>query len=511
MFRRLLIANRGEIARRVIRTCRALEIESVAVYSDIDGTEPHVTEADHAEAIGPAPASESYLQIGRVIDAARRSGAEAIHPGYGFLSENAEFADACRHAGITFIGPSPDVIARAGSKIDVRRLAESAGIAVVPGSTPADQTREGLRRAIDNVGFPALIKASACGGGKGMRIVRDAAGINDAVNAARREALAAFGDGTLYVERRLEHPRHIEIQVVGDQHGNLIHLFERECSVQRRYQKVVEETPSPAVSDATRERLTTAATAVAAAAGYDNVGTVEFLLEGQGDTAQFYFLEMNTRLQVEHAITEVCTGVDLVRGQLEVAAGQPLPWSQDGLASRGHAIECRLYAEDPRQDFLPQAGSIALYREPAGPGLRIDSGVREGSAVPVHYDPLLAKVIASGETRDFAVRRAADALRRYVVLGVTTNLLLLRRILDHPRFRQSRVDTGLLDQEIDTMLGPITGPPVVAAAAAAAASLADAPKGAEQSPGPPLDGLLDPWTTLTDWRLATQSHRAGDE
>ena len=357
MFRRLLIANRGEIARRVIRTCRALEIESVAVYSDIDATEPHVTEADRAEAIGPAPALESYLQIGRVVDAARRSGAEAVHPGYGFLSENAEFADACRHAGITFVGPSPDVIARAGSKIDVRRLAESVGVPVFPGGAPADQTTEGLRRAIVQVGFPALIKASAGGGGKGMRTVPDADAIDDAVTAARREAVAAFGDGTLYVERHLENPRHIEVQVVGDQHGHLVHLFERECSVQRRYQKVVEETPSPAVSDAMRAQLTTAATTVAAAAGYNNVGTVEFLLEGQGETARFYFLEMNTRLQVEHAITEVCTGVDLVRGQLEVAAGQPLPWSQSALASRGHAIECRLYAEDPQRDFLPQAGA----------------------------------------------------------------------------------------------------------------------------------------------------------
>ena len=511
MFRRLLIANRGEIACRVIRACRVLGIESVAVYSEVDATEPHVTEADHAEAIGPALATESYLQIGRVIDAARRSGAEAIHPGYGFLSENAEFADACRHVGITFIGPSPDVIAQTGSKIGVRRLAESAGVPLVPGSTPPDQTNEGLRQAIGAVGFPTLVKPSAGGGGKGMHVIRNADEVTDAINAARREAIAAFGDGTLYVERRLEHPRHVEVQVVGDHHGHLIHLFERECSVQRRYQKVVEETPSPAVSDATRARLTTAATTVAAAAGYDNVGTVEFLLEGEGDTARFYFLEMNTRLQVEHAITEVCTGVDLVGGQIKVAAGQPLPWSQDELTSRGHAIECRLYAEDPRKDFLPQAGSIARYHEPAGPGLRIDSGVREGSVIPVHYDPLLAKVIAFAETRELAARRAADALRRYVVLGVTTNLLLLQRILVHPRFRQGRVDTGLLDQEVDTMLGPISGVPAVAAAAAAAASLVNPPTPASQPPGSPGDATSGPWTTLTDWRLATQTYSTRDE
>ena len=506
MFRRLLIANHGEIARRVIRTCRALEIESVAVYSDIDATEPHVTEADRAEAIGPAPALESYLQIGRVVDAARRSGAEAVHPGYGFLFENAEFADACRHAGITFVGPSPDVIARAASKIDVRRLAESVGVPVVPGGAPADQTTEGLRRAIVQVGFPALIKASAGGGGKGMRTVPDADAIDDAVTAARREAVAAFGDGTLYVERHLENPRHIEVLVVGDQHGHLVHLFERECSVQRRYQKVVEETPSPAVSDAMRAQLTT----VAAAAGYNNVGTVEFLLEGQGETARFYFLEMNTRLQVEHAITEVCTGVDLVRGQLEVAAGQPLPWSQSALASRGHAIECRLYAEDPQRDFLPQAGSIALYREPAGPGLRIDSGVQEGSAVPVHYDPLLAKVIASAETRDLAIRRAADALRRYVVLGVTTNLLLLQQVLRHPQFRQGHVDTGFLDRDIDTMFGPVEDAPAVAAAAAAI-SLVSRPTAGRRPQATPSDDVSDPWTMLTGWRLATERPRASGE
>ena len=507
MFRRLLIANRGEIARRVIRTCRAMKIESVAVYSDIDENEPHVTEADYAEPIGPAPARESYLRIGQVVDAARRCGADAIHPGYGFLSENAEFADACRHAGLTFVGPSADVIARAGSKIDIRRLADSVGVPVVPGGTPADQTTEGLRRAIVQVGFPALIKASAGGGGKGMRTVPDTDAIDDAVAAARREAVAAFGDGTLYVERHLENPRHIEVQVVGDRHGHLVHLFERECSVQRRYQKVVEETPSPAVSDTMRTQLTTAATTVAAAAGYDNVGTVEFLLESQGESARFYFLEMNTRLQVEHAITEVCTGVDLVRGQLEVAAGQPLPWSQSALASRGHAIECRLYAEDPQCDFLPQAGSIALYREPAGPGLRIDSGVEEGSAVPVHYDPLLAKVIASAETRDLAIGRAADALRRYVVLGVTTNLLLLRQVLDHPRFRQGRVDTGLLDRDIDTMLGPVDGAPAIAAAAAAAVSLVSRPTGGRRSEETPSVAASDPWTTLAGWRLGADRDR----
>ena len=511
MFGRLLIANRGEIARRVIRTCRAMDIESVAVYSEVDATEPHATEADRAEALGPAPARESYLDIGRVIDAARRSGADAIHPGYGFLSENAEFADACRQVGIVFVGPSADVIARTGSKIDARALAESAGVPVVPGGTPHDQTNEGLHRALQAVGFPALVKASAGGGGKGMRLVPSVLEADDAVDAARREALAAFGDGTLYVERHLQHPRHIEVQVVGDHHETIIHLFERECSLQRRYQKVIEESPSPAVSEATRQRLTTAATQVARAAGYNNVGTVEFLLEGDGDgagagdEASFYFLEMNTRLQVEHAVTEACTGVDLVRGQLEIAAGHRLPWSQDSVASRGHAIECRLYAEDPRQDFLPQAGNVLLYREPTGPGLRIDSGVREGSTLPVHYDPLIAKVIASAETRDLAIRRAADALRRFVVLGMTTNLQLLGRILEHPQFQDGRVDTGLLDRDLHTMLSPTKGAPLIAAAAAAAAAMHGRNEKTPASlltAASRLEDVADPWTTLTDWRLA---------
>ena len=504
MFRRLLIANRGEIAVRVIRTCRELGIESVAVYSDVDKTEPHVTEADRAEAIGAAPPSESYLAIGHVIDAARRSGAEAIHPGYGFLAENPEFADACFDAGISFVGPSSHVIARAGSKIEARRLAESTGVPVVPGHTPEDQTDEGLRRTVLEVGFPALLKASAGGGGKGMRVVQNVDAVDEAIAEARREAVAAFGDGTIYVERHLERPRHVEVQVVGDSHGNVVHVWERECSVQRRYQKVIEESPSPALSAGTRDRLTAAATQVARAAGYDNVGTVEFLVDGDGDDGRFYFLEMNTRLQVEHAVTELCTGIDLVRAQLEIAARGLIPWAQEALVSRGHAIECRLYAEDPGNDCLPQAGEIALYREPNGPGLRIDSGVREGSTVSVHYDPLLAKVIAHGETRDLARRRAADALRRYAVLGLTTNHLLLRRVLEHPRFAEGRIDTSLLVDHADILLAPVTGSAPVAAVAAAVELL-----GAGGVPGhrTGADPTADPWTTLSDWRISGKGRR----
>ena len=502
MFHRVLIANRGEIALRIIRTCRELGMASVAVFSEVDAAEPHVTAADQAEPIGPATPRQSYLAVDRIIDAARRSGAEAVHPGYGFLSENPELAAACRDAGIAFVGPSADVIARAGSKIEARRLAAEAGVPVVPGGTPDDQTDAGLRRAVHRVGFPALLKAAAGGGGKGIRLVNDATELDAAIGAARREALAAFGDGTVYVERRLERPRHVEVQVAGDQRGGLVHLFERECSVQRRYQKVVEESPSPAVTPTIRERLTAAAVAVAATAGYDNVGTVEFLLDGEGDDARFYFLEMNTRLQVEHAVTELCTGVDLVRGQLLIAAGQPVPWAQPMLTSRGHAIECRVYAEDPSHDYLPQAGRIALYREPSSPGLRIDTAAWEGGTVPVQYDPLIAKVVTHAETRDLARRRALDALRRYAILGLPTNLLLLQRVLDHPRFVDGRIDTGFLADEHDALVAPVADIPLIAALAAAAALHQGAGVAVSPSTGP-RERVPDPWTSLTDWRLTS--------
>ena len=501
MFRRLLIANRGEIALRIIRTCRELGVESVAVYSDVDATALHVTAADHAEPIGPAPPATSYLSGSRIIDAARRSGADAIHPGYGFLAESPEFADACRQAALRFVGPAPEVLARTGSKVEVRRLADSIGIPVVPGREPPDQTAEGLRAAVEQVGFPALLKPSAGGGGKGIRVVRETGEVEGAIRSTRREAIAVFGDGTIYVERHLKRPRHVEVQVAGDRQGHLIHLFERECSIQRRYQKVIEESPSPAISEATREQLTTAATAIARAAGYDNIGTVEFLIEGTGETARFYFIEMNTRLQVEHPVTELTAGVDLVRGQLEIAAGGPVPWTQSALRPRGHAIECRVYAEDPENDFLPQAGHVLLYREPGGPGLRIDTGVREGSSVPVHYDPLLAKVIAYGESREWARRRAADALRRYAVLGLRTNLLLLQRVLNHPRFVAGQVDTGFLQDERDTLLAGCSGTALVAALAAAAAGHIHPTDIDEQPGGYHAAGASDPWRELTDWRL----------
>jgi len=443
VIRRLLVANRGEIALRIVRACRELGIESVAVYSDADAQAPHVGAADRAVAIGAPPASESYLSIAKIIDAARASGADAIHPGYGFLSEQPHFASACADAGIVFVGPPAAVLARMGSKIEARRVAVEAGVPIVPGETPADQSNAGIAAAVDRVGVPALIKASAGGGGRGMRIVREAADAPASIDAARREAAAAFGDGTLYVERLISGAHHVEIQVLADHHGGVLHLFERDCSVQRRHQKVIEESPSPVLTGALRERMTAAAVAVAKTAGYRNAGTLEFLV---GDH-EFYFLEMNTRLQVEHPVTEQVTGLDLVRAQLLVAAGEPLPWRQSDVSQRGHAIEARVYAEDPAHGFLPQAGPLLLYREPRRPGVRIDSGVREGGAVSVYYDALVAKVIAAAETRDLAIRRLVAALRDFPILGVRTNVPYLLAILEHPQFASGTMDTGFLDRE----------------------------------------------------------------
>ena len=447
VIKRLLIANRGEIALRIIRACRELHVETVAVFSDADAKAPHVAAADRAVALGPAEASASYLSIPKLVAAAQAQRADAVHPGYGFLSENAAFAAACEQAGLIFVGPPSDVIARMGSKIEARRLMTSAGVPVVPGETPDDQSDRGLEKALARVGLPAVVKASAGGGGKGMREVRDWSEALEAIQSARREATAAFGDGTLYVERLIDRPRHVEVQIFADHHGTVTHLFERECSMQRRHQKVIEESPSPALTPALRARMTEAAVAAARAAGYRNAGTIEFLLEGRGDAATFYFLEMNTRLQVEHAVTEAVVGVDLVRAQLLVASGDPLPWPDGSLIQRGHAIEARIYAEDPARDFLPQAGRLLLYREPRLPGVRVDAGVAEGGEVPVHYDPMLAKVIALGENRDVAIARLVAALRDYPILGVRTNIPFLISVLEHRQFRAGEVDTGFLDRE----------------------------------------------------------------
>jgi 3-methylcrotonyl-CoA carboxylase alpha subunit len=443
MIRRLLVANRGEIALRIIRACSEMGIESVAVYSAADAKAPHVAAADRAVAIGPAPARESYLSVPKLLDAARSSGADAIHPGYGFLSENAAFAGACTAAGLTFVGPPADVIAQMGSKINARRLVSAAGVPVVPGETPDDQSDRGIRQAIERIGLPALIKASAGGGGKGMRHVHDAGEIDESIQSARREAAAAFGDGALYVERLVAHPRHVEVQIFADDHGGVMHLFERDCSTQRRHQKVIEESPSPSLTPALRARMTDAAVAAARAAGYRNAGTIEFLVDGDA----FYFLEMNTRLQVEHPVTEQVTGVDLVRAQILVANGEPLPWTLTAVSQRGHAIEARIYAEDPAQGFMPQAGTLTRYREPRRPGIRVDSGVVEGSEVSVYYDPMIAKVIATAETRVLAIARLSAALREFEIGGVSTNRAFLIAILESKAFHDGAIDTAFLDRE----------------------------------------------------------------
>jgi len=499
VIKRLLIANRGEIAVRIVHACRELGIESVAVYSAADVAAPHVTLADRAVPIGPAPAASSYLSIPQILAAVRASGADAVHPGYGFLSENAAFAEACEAAGIVFVGPPARVIGLMGSKIEARQLMRSAGIAVVPGETPDDQSDEGIRRAIDRVELPVLIKASAGGGGKGMRRVNDPAEIADAVRSARREAIGAFGDGTLYVERLISRPRHIEVQILADNAGHVVHLFERECSVQRRHQKIIEESPSTAVSPSLRRRITDAAVEAARACDYRNAGTIEFLvdLSAGRDRERFYFLEMNTRLQVEHPVTEQVTGIDLVGAQLRIASGRSLNWTADEISTRGHAIEARIYAEDPDQSFLPQAGRILLYREPRIPGVRIDSGIAEGNVVSVHYDPMLAKVIASAETRDEAITRLACALREYPVLGIRTNIAFLLRILEHPRFRAGEVDTSFLDGEGAslTQAEQLDIPPAVRAALDSFEQEHSAPA----RTGVP-DLARDPWKSLHEWR-----------
>ena len=494
--RRVLIANRGEIAIRIARACREARIETVAVYSEADGDSPHVRAADWSVAIGAAASSQSYLSIPNVLAAARQTSCDAVHPGYGFLSENAGFARACAEAGLVFIGPPADVIERMGSKVAARELMIAAGVPVVPGETPDTQTDAGILAAVERVGLPALVKASAGGGGKGMRVVSDAASAAALIGAARREAASAFGDGTLYVERLIVRPRHVEVQVLGDAQGQIVHLFERECSIQRRHQKVIEESPSAALTPRLREAMGHAAIAAARAARYVNAGTIEFLLEGDGDSARFYFLEMNTRLQVEHPVTEAVTGVDLVRAQLAVAAGRKLPWTQADLTQRGHAIECRVYAEDPANGFLPQAGRLVMYREPKGPGVRIDSGVVEGTHVSVNYDPLLAKVIAYAESRPAAIARMTSALRSFPILGIRTNLPFLIRVLEHPAFSDAKLHTGFIDEHADTLLDT-PGTPAEAFAAAALASTS--PSAASTAEAGGKSRRWDPWDAIAGW------------
>ncbi|MBN9799041.1 acetyl/propionyl-CoA carboxylase subunit alpha [Pseudonocardia sp. UM4_GMWB1] len=449
---KLLVANRGEIAERIIRSARALDIVTVAVHSDPDTDALFVEAADEAVRLPGAAPSETYLRADLIIEAALLTGADAIHPGYGFLSENAGFARACAAAGITFVGPPVEAIEAMGSKIAAKELMEKAGVPVLPGATIDDAggaDAAAVSALADGIGYPLLVKAAFGGGGRGMRIVRSASEVVDAVTGARREAASAFGDGTVFLERFVEDPRHVEVQIFGDTHGTVVHLFERECSIQRRYQKIVEEAPSPAVDDALRTRLGDAAVAAGAAIGYTGAGTVEFVMAQDGE---FFFLEVNTRLQVEHPVTEEITGLDLVALQIAVAEGEPLPVEVTGATITGHAIEARLYAEDPSRDYLPGSGTLHRFSVPALPGVRVDTGVRDGSVVGTHYDPMLAKVIAHGRTRTEAARKLARALSEAEIHGPVTNRDLLVAVLREPEFLAGRTDTGYLTRHQPTAL-----------------------------------------------------------
>ncbi len=443
MFKKILIANRGEIAVRIIRACRELGISSVAVYSERDRAALHVRHADEAYPIGPALAAESYLNIARILETAKLSGAEAIHPGYGFLAENAKFARACADAGIKFIGPSPEAMERLGSKTRARQHLEKAGVPVVPGSSRGLTSKEQAEEVAAKIGYPVMLKAAAGGGGMGMRLVEEPGQVKSALEAAQSEALRAFGDGEVYLEKAVINPRHIEMQVLADEHGHTVYLGERECSLQRRHQKVLEEAPSPLLDSDLRRRMGEVAVRVARSGGYSNAGTVEFLVD---QDRNFYFLEMNTRLQVEHPVTELVAGLDLVHLQILIAAHKKLPFGQDEVQLRGHAIECRIYAEDPENNYFPSPGKITLLVTPSGPGIRHDSGIYEDWTVPSDYDPLLAKLIGYGADRAQAVARLERALDEYFVGGIKTNLSLFRRILEDADFRRAKIDTGYLDR-----------------------------------------------------------------
>jgi len=479
--RKLLVANRGEIARRIQRTARAMGIDTVAVFSDADADAPFVREADEAVRLGPAPAAESYLNVDAILRAAARTGADAIHPGYGFLAENADFAAAVEAAGVIFVGPTPDAIRAMGSKREAKRIAADAGVPVIPGDDGADQDPAALAARAREVGFPVLLKASAGGGGKGMQVVRDETGLADAIASARRVAESAFGDGTLLVERYLERPRHVEIQILGDAHGNVVHLHERECSIQRRHQKILEESPSPGLDEGTRRAMGDAAVRLAQAIGYRSAGTVEMILDATG---AFYFLEVNTRLQVEHPVTEAVTGIDLVREQLRIAEGEALGYGQDDVRPRGAALEARLYAEDPAAGYLPQAGRVVDFHLPGDvPGLRVDGGVEAGSEVSVHYDPMLAKLVTHGATRAEATRTMARALRRLSVHGVATNRALLVAILEHPAYLAGDLHTHFLDEHVPDPAAGSGADPAWGAVLATVALLGDEPGGHPWLPG----------------------------
>ncbi len=467
MFSKVLIANRGEIAVRVQQTLHAMGISTVAVYSDPDAAAPHVAIADEAYPLHGSTAQETYLDIEKLLDAARKSKAEAVHPGYGFLSENPKFARACRDAGIVFIGPSPESMELLGDKVRSKELAKKAGVPVTPSSPISNGVAAELEPFLKEAGFPLLVKAAAGGGGRGMRLVAERGALPQALEAASREAKASFGDGRVFLERYISHPRHVEFQVLADSYGHTIHVLERECSVQRRHQKIIEETPSPALTSSLRRRMGEAAVALTKAAGYVNAGTVEFLLD---EDKKFYFLEMNARLQVEHPITEAVTGLDLVEWQARIAAGEALTLRQEDIRHQGHAIECRIYAEDPYSGFLPSTGTLRHWQPPSGPGLRLDSGVASGQQISPYYDPMLAKLVAWGADRHSSLRRMEEALRRFAVLDVTTNISFLREVVSHSQFREGRYDTGFIEEHPE-LLAPRVARDVEEMARALAAHL----------------------------------------
>ncbi len=489
VFRKLLIANRGEIAVRVIRACREMGISPIAVYSDADVHALHVRMADAAYPIGPAAAADSYLRIDRILDAARLAGAEAVHPGYGFLAENADFAQACIDAGMVFVGPPPKAMRDLGLKTEARKLMQSAGVPVVPGTLEPLASIEEVRTAAADVGFPVALKAVAGGGGKGLRMVSDPAQLEAAFRQAMSEAGAAFGNASVYLERAVARPRHVEVQILADQHGRCVWLGERDCSIQRRHQKVLEESPSPAVTSELRRQMGDVAVRAAQAAGYTNAGTVEFLLAPDGS---FYFLEVNARLQVEHPVTEEVTGIDLVREQLRIAAGDPLGYDQSAIQRRGYAVECRIYAEDPASGFMPSTGRLIGYRPPDGPGVRVDSGVEEDGSIGVYYDPMIAKLIVHASDRQRGLDRMARALREFLVLGVKTSIPLHRWLVAHPDVRSGNVDTSWLEREWSPALLSRLRDESVETAAVVAALLVDTASALPAMPAS-ADGSASAW------------------
>ncbi len=494
MFKKILIANRGEIAIRVIKACRELGIKSVAVYSTVDRNALHVQEADEAVWIGEAPAQQSYLNIEAIVNAIKKTGAEAVHPGYGFLAENHHFAERCEREGIVFIGPDSRSMKLVGDKVASRQVTEKEGIPLIPGMKDKSTNVDECMAAAEQIGFPVLLKASAGGGGKGMRIIKSPNELASSVAAGMREAQSAFGDPSVYLEKYIQEPRHVEFQILADKFGNAVHLFERECSIQRRHQKIVEESPSTALDDDLRRRMGETALKVVRVSGYSNAGTIEFLVD---KSCNFYFLEVNARLQVEHPVTELVTGIDLVHAQFRIAAGEKLWLKQSDLKQRGHAIECRIYAEDPENGFLPSAGEILFMKEPTGPGIRHDCGIYSGYEVPVYYDPILSKLIAWAQTRELACQRMVSALEDFPVLGIKTNIEFLREVVSHPEFRAGRTFTDFIPRNLPDWT-PSRSEELVTEAALAAGIWEQSKKrkvtlGKAEMPSP--------WETLGDWRI----------